>query len=439
MRANTKNPKILFLAILLTLPLLMFPLLMFPLPICRGTPTFVFGNPEVPQIGSMNWTWFWASLQSHVVWDLEFNEGSGWSSCKSDLEILRKYFLETTEGDFPINRKYATKCKIALKFNASHSADYRLTLGVDLPVKNHIYKEDQLTYVLTYQEYTVFFDFTDLQQISGLIFNHGVKTVNDTRYFWFRTRKNNIQQGTHVVLDPSFGYELKGGYTLVLKDKIRGSWFTCPVVAIPEKITVALYVSTSGKFRTALSTKSDNTLICQTEERTLSSTPSWEWFEFFFTETYLLEENTDYVITVWAETTSYCYAEAETDKGRLQNLTYATNFPSVWNPTTNNYKHSIYCSYWDQTETEGEEREIENWYMGGDDDDVISDVIAPTPVPEIPVLGLIGIVGVLGFLVVTGAITQLTKKKVFRSPHGRPRYKARSPSGRFLKKARGKK
>ena len=42
---------------------------------------------------------------------------------------------------------------------------------------------------------------------------HGVMPVGDEVFFWFRIRKNNIQQGKNFVVDPSFGKTDIGGST----------------------------------------------------------------------------------------------------------------------------------------------------------------------------------------------------------------------------------
>ena len=156
---------------------------------------------------TLNWTRFWKLFNAHSAWDLEYNDGSGWLSIKSDLEIIRNYTsLIMPEGEWvSVNKSDASRCKITLNFTASYSADYRLTFGIDLDVRNYTHKEGSWNYTISYQNHTVYFDWTDIMTIPNLIVNHGVKPVGDESWFWFRIRRNNVPKGVNLVIDPSFG------------------------------------------------------------------------------------------------------------------------------------------------------------------------------------------------------------------------------------------
>lgn len=306
----------------------------------------VFGRTDVPEIASMNWTVFWQLFNRHSMWTLEYLDGETWLDAKQDLAVLRKYFITTNEGDIQTDSTWATKCKIALDFTASHSADYRLTFGVDLDVKNYTYKESIAKYVLTYKNYTVFFDFSDLKSISGLVFNHGIKIINGEQWFWFRIRRNNVPQGAHIILDPTFGYETEGTYWENLAHWIRGSWFTCPAKGTALSITVYLHVFIDGNVTCAIYWKSNATLLAQTEERELNESEGTNWFTFNFTSTVNLTQ-ADYVLVAWSDHLIAIWGSSEPVpyKGRCDYTTYTGSYPNPCDWSEYAYLHSIYCTY----------------------------------------------------------------------------------------------
>lgn len=174
-----------------------------------------FGNPSIPPL--YNFTKFWNKFNANSAWDLEYNNGSGWISRKQDLTVIKNYKLKI---DFPETYKIipATKengsfVKVSLNFTASYNADYRLTFGIDLRVKNYTHKSGSWNYTITYQNHTVYFDWTDIKNIPNLIVSHGVKTIGNDRYFWFRIRRNNVPKGANLYIDPTFGKSDIGGST----------------------------------------------------------------------------------------------------------------------------------------------------------------------------------------------------------------------------------
>jgi len=103
--------------------------------------------------------------------------------------------------DMRIIRTYPTlnQCKITLNFTSSQAGNYRLTFAISILVKDYINKTASYQYELTYKNYTLVFDWSDIASIPNLKVSHGIK--ND--YFWFRMRRDNIPQGIHVELDPN--------------------------------------------------------------------------------------------------------------------------------------------------------------------------------------------------------------------------------------------
>ena len=185
-----------------------------------------FGESSIQRL---NWTKFWKLFNAHSAWDLEYNNGSEWLSIKSDLQIIKNYTsLILPENEWvTVNKSDASNCKITLNFTASYSAHYRLTFGIDLDVKNYTHKEGSWNYTISYQNHTVYFDWSDVKDIPNLIISHGIKPIGDEAWFWFRIRRNDVPEGANLVIDPSFGETGTGtgDFTCVADTKI-GSVFT---------------------------------------------------------------------------------------------------------------------------------------------------------------------------------------------------------------------
>lgn len=296
-----------------------------------STPVYSsFGNRHVPEIASVNWTRFWQVFNAHSTWNLEYNEGSSWISVKGDMQVIKDYVMPF-------------QCKITLDFTASHSADYRLTFAIDLRVKKYVYKEAEYRYILTYQDYTVTFDWSDVAKISNVIITHGIKNLEGTDYFWWRVRRDNVPVGAHIVIDPLFGYETEGDTPKTIEDYIRGSWFTCPESMVQAKsITVYVYHATPAHMKCAVYKESDNSCVAETEERTITAGLT-TWERFYFAVPPILE-NIKYILVAWADGEYYIYGTFEAQKGRYDTETY-NGFPETLDPTVESYKYSIYCTY----------------------------------------------------------------------------------------------
>jgi len=311
-----------------------------------------FGNPTLPEIATINWTRFWELFNAHSDWSLEYNDGSGWKDAKSDLQIIKNYQVFIDDAWVSVDKSEATNCKITLNFTASHTADYRLTFGVDLDVKNYTHKEGSWNYTITYQNYTVCFDWSDVSAIPNLTITHGIKPVGDESWFWFRIRKDGVQQGKNVVIDPNFGYETIGtSGASSIEDAIKGSVFTITESGTADSITVELKSTTSwtGKVKCAIYLHSNLSLVKATEERTVALTPTKTWFTFNFTVPKpSLTINTAYILVSWGQSATNTaftdYDAGDTDQGHYQTITY-NGFPNPLVPTHSDRKHSIYCSY----------------------------------------------------------------------------------------------
>lgn len=168
-------------------------------------------EPEDEIILQPDWTGFWQRFRKHAMWDLEWHNGDAWTSIKSDLSIQRDYPEPNT-------------CKITLVFDASHTADYRLTFAIDARVRTYVAKLDKYQYNLTYDLFSIVFDWSDIMSLPNLQVTHGIKNVAGSDYFWFRVRKNNVHSGVHVEIDPtitgtstsevatSYGFQRKSFY-----------------------------------------------------------------------------------------------------------------------------------------------------------------------------------------------------------------------------------
>jgi len=320
----------------------------FEVPTVKSQETGSFGNSTVPEIAFANWTRFWNLFNAHTGWNLEYNNGSGWNNIKSDLQITKNY----TE---------VWNCKITLNFTASYTADYRLTFGIDLDVKNYTHKEGSWNYTISYKNYTVYFDWSDIKEIPNLQISHGIKPVGDESYFWFRIRKDNVQQGKNVVIDPSFGCTTKTGSPLGIENRIRGSWFTCPESGTAQSITVYLDCTSSAKkAKTAIyayvGVGDAGNIVGETEELTIAvDFDGWKTFSFSDPKP-SLSADTKYFLNGWGESGSgflNMYWTDEINKGLYKSVTYNGWESPLTGETVGDALYSIYCNY---TTAAGEER-----------------------------------------------------------------------------------
>jgi len=144
--------------------------------------------------------YFWGYFDRFSGWDLEAREpiSSSWQNVTEHL-IIDKARSEDNQFE-----------KISLEFTAPFTADYRLTYTIDKPLKSYINRSEEYIYELNYsvgnnEEYTTYFDFSDIASISGVIINHGIVNIDGEDKFWFSVQRDNIPEGTYILLDPIFG------------------------------------------------------------------------------------------------------------------------------------------------------------------------------------------------------------------------------------------
>ena len=189
-QVNKKKVATIALASLLTVAVLLA--VLNPSPPSPSTLDF---NSHIFFDKSVDWQAVWALFNQHAAWDLEWynSTSSVWASIKSDLTIQRTY----PEND---------TCKITLIFNASQTGNYRLTFAIDVRVRNYVNRTDKYQYELSYDDYSIIFDWSDVIAISGLQITHGITNIGGEDYFWFRMRKDSVPKGAHLVIDPTVAF-----------------------------------------------------------------------------------------------------------------------------------------------------------------------------------------------------------------------------------------
>ena len=303
----------------------------------------------------IKWSYFWNLFNTHSDWNLEYNEGSGWISCKEDLVITKEHPIDEDEVED------ISKEKITLDFTASHTADYRLTFGIDTRVKDYVEKVDEYKYELNYKVgehngedeiYSVFFDWSDIASIPGIILSHGIKEVEGKDYFWFRARKNNVTSGAHVVIDPTFGITTIIGYSSAAfdEDMILTNQAISPAndgTATSISLYCNKFSSYTGNMCFALYDSSDNSLVAQTEEIPITATEGWHTANFSSPLTIYSAKS--YYITFWlAPTKTYVWKKALANAGRYELEVYTGTYPNdigTWDVTDYGGQFCIYCSY----------------------------------------------------------------------------------------------
>lgn len=308
-----------------------------------------FGDPTVPDIAFVNWTRFWSLFNTHSAWDLEYNDGTGWISIKSDLQIIKNYTRWTLAGYVPVNKTEATDCKITLNFTASYTADYRLTFGIDLNVKNYTHKESSWNYTLSYKNYTVVFDWSDIKDLPLDYVGHGIKPVGDESWFWFRVRKNNVQQGKNVIIDPSFGWETTEASAQDISDCISGVEASCTETGTADSITIQLASWGSGEEVKCALYNSTLDFVAETEAKSTGGDAGWHTFNFEAPKPSLTAQ--DYWIVAQSNSPVLMYYGAESGWNIIIDLDgfrpYEDGFPSdISNGLFYaNYVFAAFCNY----------------------------------------------------------------------------------------------
>ena len=305
-----------------------------------------FGNPTLPEVTSLNWTRFWQLFNVHSDWDLEYNNGSGWISSKQSLQVIRNYYANSTEMPIPANVADASFCKISLNFTSPYTANYRLTFAIDLDVKEYIYYETKWEYVVSYQNYTVFFNWADLKNVSGLIFSHGIQPIEDESWFWFRIRRDNVPANYNILLDPSFGYPTPGGsFSDTSANQLKGSHWTMPEDGTADNITFYGKGTTSMNVKAAIYLDSDKSLVAETGTVAVTTTNSW-WTTPDFASKPDLTEGTEYWLVLMPDTSSFriYYQSSSSGKGGYDQEGEFV-FPNPCSLSYEAREFSLFCNY----------------------------------------------------------------------------------------------
>ena len=211
----------------------------------------------------IKWSYFWQLFNQYSDWDLEYNNGDGWISCKDALTIIKEHpQYEPFSG---IYDEDTSRYKITLDFTAPYTANYRLTFVVDVRVKEYIEKVGQYQYEINYKVgehngedeiYTVLFDWSDIASIPGIVITHGVTEINGKDCFWFRARRDSVNEGTHIILDPTFGNAAgtNTGYIRAFNNNyMHGVWATPNSSGTVDSITVKMAnINNNNSYRCAL-------------------------------------------------------------------------------------------------------------------------------------------------------------------------------------------
>ena len=298
----------------------------------------------------INMTYFWDYFDKNSNWFLEVfdSEKNIWTDITDSLKI---YKSRSENNQFE---------KISLAFTAPITGDYRLTYKIDKPLKSYINKSNQFVYELFYpvedsEEYSTYFDFSDIAKLSGLIINHGIENNNGDEFFWFSAQRNNIAAGTNVLLDPTFGNTATSTSTTTIENYVKGGLFQMGSIGgTGNNISAYLYVNGGAKNAKCALYYSNLSLVpnSMTEEKSYST--GWNTFNFGATKP-VLQANTLYYIVVWSSASggggdlyyatsggSGVFSDSETYVGGSY-----TGFPSPFQNATVDADGlaSIYCSY----------------------------------------------------------------------------------------------
>lgn len=293
----------------------------------------------------VNWSYFKSFFNSHTNWVLEYKryEWSDWTEGNEYLDIDKTW---NNDGYWKINLTFFAPVDV-------YSA--RFTFACDLIVLDYV-EIDETEVWMNYSAnsteiYSVYFNWSDLLSVPGLIFNKG--RTDDM--FWFRFRKDNIPAGTYVF-DPNFGYE--GECTAVVggTNEMVGSYYDngwSPAAdGQAQNITVKLYNWNAGEeIKCGLyvynSGDSDWDLVAFTEERTTGGGSGWYAFEFD-TPPAVYAAN-DYAIVRYVDDDVEIYFNFGGDGGQhriYEAATYpAEEDPVTWDGDSSNYRVSIFCTY----------------------------------------------------------------------------------------------
>jgi len=312
-----------------------------------GSPfdTFVLPSKSMgpSHIKVINPDYFWTYFERYSGWYLE-----AWDKNTEAWIDVTDYL------DVKSNRSSNNKSeKISLEFIAPFSSNYKLSYRIEKPLKFFINKSNEFEYELIYavgdnEEYRTFFNYSDIASLPDVIITHGVKEINGDDMFWFSVQKNNISEGTKVIIDPIFGYTGTSYYSRD-GDDIPGGYFQMGAVGgMADNITA--YFSTAGQPNSGRAAIYDISGSLLTNGVTNENTAIGDgWEIFIFSPRPILQANAWYYLVVFTDSSkSDLQYDIVGGNGLYVDLgeTYP-NFPDPYAATQidSDAIVSIYCSY----------------------------------------------------------------------------------------------
>lgn len=164
--------------------------------------------PDFSSVKDVHWQRIWRYLNKKIFWQLQYRH-----------PVQNKWYVASDY--MTIHRTYPTdqSVKIALEFTAPYAGDYRLIFALKKQLLQYV-QVSEYAFNLTYREYQLLFDFSDLMEISGVTRNFGVTTIQGTygpeQWAYGVFRKNNIPKDAYVYLDPYLSIEdTFGDYSMI--------------------------------------------------------------------------------------------------------------------------------------------------------------------------------------------------------------------------------
>jgi hypothetical protein len=306
-------------------------------------------------IKTVNWTYFKQLFNTHCDWSLEYKltSSSSWTGGNQYMTI-KKIWNDVLGG-----WKFNLILDVPVDIYAA-----RFTFGCDLFVLDYVERDGwqvNLNYTIpnTDETYNVFFNWSDMANIPGIVFSKGMSDD----MFWFRFSKSGGINAGVYEFDPWFGYQESADDSTGIENVIYGG--NASLVfngdnATAHSICGNFIVSANGydvPITCAIYDNATTTLVAQTEERIFNSAFTYDWQTFNFTTDVYLDNNTDYLLMVWSNSSSdYDVKLAEDsadDKGyyvRDYSRDYDAAsgvFPETFTRDNQgtNWRPLIYCNY----------------------------------------------------------------------------------------------
>jgi len=294
-------------------------------------------------------------------WTLQYysQDASGWvdlGECKKtkidrgDENMQAKRQCDDaggTEFDIVYDFAQGRDPKITFNANFAEAGRYRLVWELD-GAGDAVIKNDAGSNAVVFTDAAggeMFFDYNDVFGQFGDITQVDIEQKKARLTFDIGT----IPAGK-FVLDPTFGYTDIGSTTAGVMGMIRGSVFTAIENGTASSITVYLANSGASKnVKAAIYKSSDMKLLASTEQRSIPAATGWQTFNFADPKPNLVA-GTGYLLAVWSSLGSgnnlvYYNAINSPKSGYYKMLAYG-NWPgTLVQPSSNKFKHSIYCSY----------------------------------------------------------------------------------------------